>query len=169
MKALRRYLPAVLLLGTGGTLLWLSWLEWSLRPKPYALVEEGLYVGGFVDKPPPRTTAVLNLCGKKDSYEVDEYLWEPILEGGPLPDLAWLKMVVAFVDTHRRDGRTVYVHCRAGMNRSGAVVIAYLMQTHGWSRDRALAHIQSKRPEIHPDPTLMRLLSEWEESLRTEK
>jgi len=73
---------------------------------------------------------------------------------------------VEFIDAQRRAGRTVYVHCAAGMNRSGAVVTAYLMQKHNWPRDRALAFVQSKRSQIQPNPRLMRLLSEWEQVLQ---
>ena len=53
----------------------------------------------------------------------------------------------------------------AGMNRSGAAVTAYLMYEHGWGRDEALAFLRGRRPQVQPNPTLMRLLAEWEEEL----
>jgi protein-tyrosine phosphatase len=56
----------------------------------------------------------------------------------------------------------VYVHCLAGVNRSATVVTAYLMLEHGWDRDRALAHVKSKRPCAQPDPSLMQLLADWQ-------
>ena len=73
---------------------------------------------------------------------------------------------MGFIDEQRRAGRTTYVHCMVGQNRSGAVVTAYLMQKHGMGRDAALAFLQQKRPVVQPDPTLMRLLAEWERELK---
>jgi len=108
---------------------------------------------------------VLNLCGQKDPYAVDNLLWEPILEGGKEPDLDWLRRMVKFIDSQQQAGRITFVHCLAGMNRSGMVVTAYLMSKHNWSRDQALKVVQSKRPQIQPNPSLMRLLDEWEKEL----
>ena len=142
--------------------LWLHWLAQAQELRPYTLLEDGLYVGSAVDQPPPGTKAVVNLCGRKDSYTVEASLWEPILEGGDEPNLDFLKRMVDFIDKQRRAGRTTYVHCSAGMNRSVTVVTAYLMFKHGWSRDKALAFVQEKRPQAQPNPTLMRLLAEWE-------
>jgi protein-tyrosine phosphatase len=51
------------------------------------------------------------------------------------------------------------------MNRSAAVVTAYLMYEHGWGRDEALTFLQKKR-DVKPDPILMRLLADWEVALK---
>jgi protein-tyrosine phosphatase len=136
------------------------------REEPYSRVEEGLYVGASVSAPPPGTAAVVNLCDREDPYAVDALLWEPILDGGKAPGLAWLRRVVAFIDAQRRAGVTTYVHCNAGASRSGMVVTAYLMYEHGWPRDRALKFARRKRPQIQPNPAFMRLLAEWEEALK---
>jgi len=90
-----------------------------------------------------------------------------VLEKGPgvareEPSLDLLRRVVGFIDEQRRAGRTTYVHCMVGQNRSGAVVTGYLMQEHGMGRDEALAFLQHRRPEVQLDPTLMQLLAEWE-------
>ena len=159
-------LLATILLASAGAWLWLRCVEPKVDA-PYALVEDGLYVGESVAEPPPGTDAVVNLCGSEDRYEVEAQLWDPILEDGGVPDLDWLRGVVEFIAAQRRAGRTVYVHCNAGMSRSGMVVTAYLMQKHTWPRDRALAFVQSKRPRIHPSPRLMQLLAEWEEAHRS--
>jgi hypothetical protein len=155
-----------LLLGSLVAWLWLVGLERSSREEPYSLIEDGLYVGTSVPEPPPGTRAVVNLCGQKDSYTVDACLWEPIFAGDEDPDVEWLRRVVEFIATQRRAGRTTYVHCWAGMNRSGMAVTAYLMYEHGWSRDRALTFVQSRRPQVQPNPALMRLLAEWEQVLK---
>lgn len=161
----RLRLLLVALLGAGGViLLWVGGREGSTEEPPYHLIEDGLYLGASIPEPPPRTSAVVNLCGREDSYKVDAMRWEPILEGGKAPDVDWLKRVVGFIDGQRRARRTVYVHCLAGVNRSATVVTAYLMAEHGWNRERALAHVQSKRPQAQPDPNLLQLLADWEKA-----
>ena len=42
-------------------------------------------------------------------------------------------------------GRTVYVHCSAGINRSPTVVVAYLCQHLGWTLDRSVTHVTTRR------------------------
>jgi protein-tyrosine phosphatase len=172
MKSARRWLPLVIVgvavLAGVAALLWLRCLEASYD-RPYVEVEEGLYIGSAVDEPPRGTQAVVNLCGRRDPYQVEASLWQPVFEAGNEPDLDWLRRVVAFIAEQRRAGRTTYVHCLAGMNRSGAAVTAYLMQKHGWGREEALVFLQKRRPQVQPNPTLMRLLGEWAEVLKAEQ
>jgi Dual specificity phosphatase, catalytic domain len=162
----RHWLLAFLLLMAGfGVWLGLTFLERSVSDEPYSLIEDRLYVGAAVKAPPPGTTAVLNLCQQEDSYSADVHLWEPI-DGSQTPSLDWLRRVVTFIETHHQKGETTYVHCLGGMNRSGTVVTAYLMYEHSWTRDQALAFAQSKRPQIQPNPILMRFLADWEQALK---
>lgn len=165
MHNLRRILLTMLVTISLGVWFWLRWLEQSYDP-PYCQVEDGLFIGSSVNQPPAGTQAVVNVCGRKDRYEVDASLWEPIFEGGREPDLAWLHRVVTFIVEQRKAGRTTYVHCFSGMNRSGAAVTAYLMSEHGWNRETALTFLQEKRPVVQPNPQLMRLLADWETAIR---
>src|SRR5688572_18853592 len=155
-KWLAPCLFVALLPGAAGAWLWLRGPEDSDPDNPYHLIEEALYLGASVPNPPRGTTAVVNLCSVQDAYSVDARFWEPILEGNfPRPDLAWLKRAVDFIATQRRAGRTTYVHCLAGVNRSAMLVTAFLMSEHGWTRDQALAHVQGRRPQARPEPGLM--------------
>jgi hypothetical protein len=135
----------------------------------YTAIEEGLCVGGMLSKPPPDVRAVLNVCETKDPYVAEVHRWEPIPDLGPAPELNWLRSQVAFVDEQRKAGLPVYVHCRAGVNRSVTVVAAYLMWRDRLSRDQALALIQSKRPRAGPFEVYREYLSEWEKSLASSK
>jgi hypothetical protein len=132
----------------------------------YSQIEEGLYQGRAVVEPPPGTGAVLNLCESKDPYECDVHRWVPIPDAAPAPSLAWLRQQVAFVAEQREAGRTVYVHCAAGVSRSGMVVVAYEMKKHGWSHDEALAFVRTRRPVTNPNPAFRELLLEWEKELK---
>src|SRR5262245_42383082 len=125
------------------------------EPPNYSQVEDGLYIGGYVSEPPPGTGAVLNLCESEDPYRAESHRWEPIRDAAPAPSLGWLRGQVAFIDAERAAGRTVFVHCRNGVSRSGMVVVAYYMARNGWPRDEAVAFVRSRRPGLRPNPVFM--------------
>ena len=134
-------------------------------PANYTRIDEGLYVGGSVDRPPPGTRAVLNLTTTRDPYRCEVRVWEAIPDAGPAPDLDWLAERVLFIAEQRRAGRTTYVHCSAGRSRSAFVTAAYLMYRYDWSRDRALAYLRSQRPITRPNPAFVDRLLDWEREL----
>ena len=168
MKRTRRIVLVVLLLGSIGTWLGLLRLERSYRQEGenYSLIEEGLYMGGDVEEPPPGTGAVLNLCEMEDPYRGDIHIWEPIPDRPPAPSLKWLRKKVQFIDRQRKEGVTTYVHCRNGVSRSGLVVTAYIMFENGWTRDRALGYVRSKRPIARPNRAFMKRLKDWEKVVK---
>ncbi len=141
------------------------WRHFHPDPPNYSRIEEGLFMGGWLDEPPPGVTAVLNLCEREDAQQSPAHSWTPIEDAAPAPTLAWLGERVAFVESHRHAGRSVYVHCLAGISRSGLVTVAYLMKKCGWTRDAALAYVRENRPVASPNPAFMELLLEWEKSL----
>lgn len=60
---------------------------------------------------------------------------------------------------HRRaKGGRALVHCRMGLSRSAATVLAYAMKEFGWSLERALRHVRRCRPDVQPNPGFMRQL-----------
>jgi hypothetical protein len=139
------------------------------EPENYSLIEDGLYMGGDVARPPRGTRAVLNVCEKPDPYRAEAHDWESIPDAEPPPDLDWLRQRVRWVAEQRRAGRPVFVHCAAGASRSGLVVVGYVMAEHGWSRDEALRFVRSKRPQTRPNPSFLRRLQEWECVLQDER
>ena len=131
----------------------------------FSEIEPGFFVGGSVKTPPPGVQAVLNLCEIEDRYKAETRAWMMIHDAEPAPELDWLRKAVDFVAEQRQRGKTVYVHCAAGISRAGMVSSAYLMQDRGWSRDEALAYIREQRPQVNPNPAFMDLLEEWEKEL----
>src|SRR4051794_37631678 len=124
-------------------------------------MEPGLYMGGRVAVPPKGVDAVLNLSFVKDDFSAEAYRWEGIPDGEPAPTVEWLGKQVAFVDEQRKAGRTVFVHCDAGVSRSGMVVAAYLMRRDHLSRDKALETMRVKRGQVRPNKLFMEVLGAW--------
>src|SRR5271166_329684 len=75
----------------------------------YSCIEDGLYLGGILEEPPPGTQTVLNICETKDPYSAEFHRWDPIPDAAPAPNIDWLRQQVEFVDEQRRAGRQVYV------------------------------------------------------------
>jgi hypothetical protein len=180
MKRLwRRNWPVIVALVAGLAVGIVHIIAWSESPESrgsagfdnqnnasYDQIEDGLFLGGLRREPPPGTRAVLNVCESEDPYRAEFHRWQPIHDAAPAPSLDWLRQQVEFVDQQRRAGRTVYVHCHAGISRGGMVVVAYLMYREGWSRDETLAFVRKRRPAVSPNPAFMELLQEWEMSTR---
>lgn len=171
----RRDFLLSLLIGCLGIWLFLLWQERLYREQEsraatavvtgrihYSLIEEGLYLGGAVAEPPPGTRAVLNLCEKADPYQCDVQLWEPIPDREPAPSIDWLRRMVKFIDTQRRAGHPIFVHCHYGQSRSAMVVSAYLMSRNKWTRDETLAFLRARRPIAQPNDAFLERLLEWE-------
>jgi len=137
-----------------------------IRAATYTRIEAGLWLGGSVERPPPGTDSVLNLCHARDPYKARFHSWEAIDDGAPAPSLEWLRDAVKWVDTQRRAGRSTYIHCQAGISRAAMVTTAYLMYDKGWGRDRALKYIRDERPQVSPNAAFMKLLDEYERSLK---
>jgi len=167
MRLALRVTLIVLVLATGGVALYLFWLQHSYlgEAENYSQIEDGLYMGGDVEKPPRGTNAVLNLCEKGDEYRCEIHRWEPIADAEPVPSIDWLRQMVEFVDSNRQAGRVVFVHCRNGVSRSGLVVTAFLMYKNRWPVEEALTFIRTKRPEVRPNPAFKKLLSDWQRDL----
>ena len=77
-------------------------------------------------------------------------------------------VAVRAIDDMLRSGQGVLVHCRAGMQRSAAVVAAYLMWKRGLTADQAFEYINKRKAETFwPVPTFEVALRAWESTMRT--
>lgn len=72
------------------------------------------------------------------------------------------RKVKAFVDEGINSGGQVLVHGNAGISRSAALVLAYVMETYGLSQRRAYAIVQQRRFCINPNEGFMAQLREYE-------
>lgn len=60
-------------------------------------------------------------------------------------------------------GRTILVHCHAGMQRSAAVMAMFLITMYGMSADQAMDFVKSKRPvAFFPSANFERAIRQWD-------
>ncbi|XP_050528990.1 phosphatidylglycerophosphatase and protein-tyrosine phosphatase 1 isoform X2 [Daktulosphaira vitifoliae] len=55
---------------------------------------------------------------------------------------------VSKMESFTKNGKSVYVHCKAGRTRSATLVGCYLMHKYNWTPQQAIEKIASKRPHI---------------------
>jgi atypical dual specificity phosphatase len=79
--------------------------------------------------------------------------------GAPTPEqlggaIAWMREQIA-------EGKTVYVHCRAGIGRSATVVAAFLASENGWSAEQAWDYLHGRRPIVDQTESQRAALEGW--------
>jgi len=93
-------------------------------------------------------TAVISLCRVPDSFSE-----RPVRRAVYLIDQAGdhnaalgdaVRDAVDTVDAFLAEGRRVVVHCYGGASRTGLVLRAWLMRTHGWDVATATAHVRDR-------------------------
>ncbi|MDF2627296.1 MAG: Dual specificity phosphatase, catalytic domain [Symbiobacteriaceae bacterium] len=76
-------------------------------------------------------------------------LWRPAPDGGA-PSLADLDAVWDYLTQVLADpGARVYIHCRAGQERTGAVLVAYYGRRYGMTYEEAFAAVRARRPNLN--------------------
>ena len=63
---------------------------------------------------------------------------------------------IKFIKDALAGGGTVFVHCYAGVSRSAAILIAYLMQEHQLTMFQAMSLVKAKRSVAFPNPGFQR-------------
>lgn len=76
------------------------------------------------------------------------------------------KAIKIILSAHEQK-QIVLIHCQQGIERSAALVLAFLLYTtRTWTLDRALVFVKEKAPAIRPNMELLYQLREYEQSLR---
>lgn len=110
--------------------------------------------------------ALWNRTKFTDSIKPGHHLWIECLDSKVENMLVLMRTVCDFIDANlepegsKPPGR-VLVHCKMGISRSATMVIAYLMQKLGKSRDEVLAEVKIKWPRARPSSNFMAQLEIW--------
>lgn len=81
-----------------------------------------------------------------------------------------LPAVVSTMIKHIKNKETILVHCHAGMQRSAAVVAAYLIASEGLNKQKAIQDLQRKRwVTFRPSANFDRSLTAWEQYIKQKK
>jgi protein-tyrosine phosphatase len=151
----------------------------------FAQVAEGLWIGAYpTDARDVQriavlgVTRVLNLCEdveyrRGQRARVEEALDDAglveerigIADYGRLP-AAELDRAARLVSGWIDDGELVYLHCRAGWQRSAAVAAAVVALRDGFDVGRALQRVRARKPSASPLPHQRRDLESWARSVR---
>ena len=118
-----------------------------------------LVVGGFIDRDDWRVlvdqgvSVVVSLQAERHDEDVfgelqpDGYLRLPTADFSP-PTISQLRMGAAFIDEAVRAGKTVLIHCHAGVGRSALQCASYLIYG-GMDVGEAWDLLRVKRPVVY--------------------
>ncbi|KAK0141987.1 Protein phosphatase Slingshot 1 [Merluccius polli] len=68
----------------------------------------------------------------------------------------------SFIAKAKKSHSKCLVHCKMGVSRSVATVVAYAMKEYGWCLDEAFNYVKQKRVVAQPNAGFMRQLAEYE-------
>ncbi|XP_061595742.1 protein phosphatase Slingshot homolog 2b isoform X2 [Cololabis saira] len=83
--------------------------------------------------------------------------------------LAYWNDTYKFISRAKKSGSKCLVHCKMGISRSAATVIAYAMKEYGWDLKKALDYVKQRRTVAKPNPSFMRQLEEYQGILNASK
>ncbi|TNN67295.1 Protein phosphatase Slingshot 2 [Liparis tanakae] len=83
--------------------------------------------------------------------------------------LAYWNDTYKFISRAKKAGAKCLVHCKMGISRSAATVIAYAMKEFGWDLKKAFDYVKERRTVTKPNPSFMRQLEEYQGILLASK
>ncbi len=129
-------------------------------------VRPNLFIGGYRAASDPQLLAknkidvVVSMIGAKETprFAGIDHACMPAqdLPGHDIREAAVAAATYAL--QKMRQGRTVLVHCHAGISRSATVVLLILM-AQGEALKTALADLKARRPQVQPNAGFMKLLA----------
>ncbi|XP_030232080.1 dual specificity protein phosphatase 8 [Gadus morhua] len=143
------------------------------RP-PLSLILPHLFLGAERDVTQDSLSArgisyVLSVsrCSPQPSFlPVSQYLRIPIDDSLRDDLLPWIPAALRFIDGAMSSGGAVLVHCAAGISRSPALAVAYIMYSMGLDLDHAYRFVKERRPSISPNFNFLGQLQHFQGSLR---
>ncbi|XP_017292741.1 dual specificity protein phosphatase 16 [Kryptolebias marmoratus] len=142
------------------------------RP-PLSVILPGLYLGAESDVTQERLASLgisyilsVSRCSPQPSFlpcsrylriPIDDSLWDDLLP--------WIPQALHFIDAAISSGASVLVHCAAGISRSPALAVAYIMYNLEMDLDHAYRFVKERRPSISPNFNFLGQLQHFQGTL----
>ncbi|XP_071357443.1 dual specificity protein phosphatase 8 [Trachinotus anak] len=142
------------------------------RP-PLSVILPRLYLGAESDVTQDRLASLgisyvlsVSRCSPQPSFlprsrylriPIDDSLWDDLLP--------WIPQALHFIDAAMSSGASVLVHCAAGISRSPALAVAYIMYSLGMDLDQAYRFVKERRPSISPNFNFLGQLQHFQGTL----
>ena len=111
------------------------------------------------------TAAMLTLAGGFHQYHLSDLIQYHL----PMPEIPTRDQVahaVGVVRKHLYSGDRVWVHCKQGLDRTGAVIGGYLCQS-GLEPDQVIAMLLKRFPSRRRHPAMLELWQPFEQLIRS--
>lgn len=141
-------------------------------PPDIAWIEPGFAIGGrpfAAQRPAVGALGIETVVTVEAPLEHESDDWAELgVEVVALPTRDWVSIpaerfeaVVGVVLERRAAGRTVLLHCLAGVNRATTFAAAVLCHRDGLSVEEAIERVRAVRPSAAPTPEQVASLGEW--------
>lgn len=91
-------------------------------------------------------------------FEGAEWLWVPVEDDDAEPIGQHFESVIEAIEKARAAGKSVLIHCMAGVSRSPTLAAAWLMHHYAWTADRTVAYLKERRACVEPNAGFLRVL-----------
>lgn len=129
--------------------------------------DRGVYIGSAsnLTELPSQITAVVSLCrvGQREIVKASHHhqVW---LVDSPDPNMnpnleATLTDTVKLIAKLRSEGHIVFMHCAAGISRTGMIATAYSCELNKTSYSAVVAQLREAYPKAMPNPYFQRILN----------
>uniref|UniRef100_A0A1A8PVX9 protein-tyrosine-phosphatase n=1 Tax=Nothobranchius rachovii TaxID=451742 RepID=A0A1A8PVX9_9TELE len=140
---------------------------------PLSVILPGLYLGAESDVTQDRLSSLgisyvlsVSRCSPQPSFlPGSRYLRIPIDDSLRDELLPWIPQALHFIDAAMSSGASVLVHCAAGISRSPALAVAYIMFHLDLDLDRAYRFVKERRPSISPNFNFLGQLQHFQKTL----
>ncbi|CAL1607116.1 unnamed protein product [Knipowitschia caucasica] len=146
----------------------------ELEKPPLSAIMPRLYLGEQGDVTQERLAALdishvlsVSRCSPQPSFlPASRFLRVPIDDSLSAELLPWIPQALAFIDSALASGGSVLVHCAAGISRSPALTVAYVMHRMQLDLDQAYRFVKERRPSISPNLNFLGQLQHFQTSLK---
>ncbi|XP_051987670.1 dual specificity protein phosphatase 16-like isoform X2 [Xyrauchen texanus] len=122
-----------------------------ILPHLYLGAETDVTQDGLSDRGISYILSVSRCCPQPSFLPQSQYLRIPIDDSLRDDLLPWIPQALHFIDGAMSIGCSVLVHCAAGISRSPALAVAYVMYSLKMDLDHAYRFVKERRPTISPN------------------